>query len=695
VPRDLPPEIDPAHVAVIDGSTFAISEPNGDIRPGTVQGLFHRDTRWLDRFELLVQGRPAHALTWGQVEFTSAGFFLAAPELEGLPEGSLSLRRERRVDVAGLHEDLWVTSHVDREVRVEVRVCFGTDFADLFEVKDQNRTVRARRIRREADRDGTGLSLSYRRDGFAARTIVAFTQRATLEGGEARFDVVLAPRGEWQTCVKIATGDPAPDLPAHEFDATGPTEPKTWRAHARAIKGVPRLECAEDLLEHVYGRSVLDLRALRLGLEVGGERHTLPAAGLPWFMTIFGRDSLITAYQSLLVGSRLAEGALRALARMQGQQVDDFTEEEPGRIMHELRFGELTATREVPFGPYFGTADATGLWLILLSEHRRWTGDDTLARELRPNAMLALEWLDRFGDRDGDGFVEYLRRSPDGLENQGWKDSWDGVRFSDGELARQPLALCEVQGYTFDAKRRAAELAREVWGEPDLADRLEAEANELAMQFDRAFWVEARDGHYAIALDADKRQVDAVTSNMGHLLWSGIVPEHRARRLADRLMREDLFSGWGVRTTSTLDRGYSPLAYHNGTVWPHDNSLISAGLGRYGFRTQANTVAMSMLEAAAFSDYRLSEVFAGYERSQTGFPVRYPTASSPQAWATAAPFLWLRVMLGLHPEGDALACDPHLPTELGLLRLTGVRARGRSFDVEAEGNEGSVTESSR
>jgi glycogen debranching enzyme len=692
VARDLPPELDPAHVAVIDGSTFAISEPNGDIRPGTVQGLFHRDTRWLDRFELLVDGAPAHALTWGQVEFTSAGFFLSAPALDGLPEGSLSLRRERRVDVAALHEDLWVTSHVEREVRVEVRVRFGTDFADLFEVKDQNRTVRAREVHHESAEDGTRLSLWYRRDGFSARTTVAFTHPATLEGADARFDVALPPRGEWQTCVQIATGDPAPDLPAHEFDATGPTEPKTWRAHARAIKGIPRLECSEDLLEHVYGRSVLDLRALRLGLEVGGERHTLPAAGLPWFMTIFGRDSLITAYQSLMVGSGLAEGALRALARMQGTEVDDFNEEEPGRIMHELRFGELTATREVPFGPYFGTADATALWLILLSEHRRWTGDDTLARDLRPNALRALDWLDRFGDRDGDGFVEYLRRSPHGLEHQGWKDSWDGVRFANGEVARPPIALCEVQGYTFDAKRRTAELAREVWGEPDLADRLEAEAALLAAQFDGAFWIEVRDGHYAVALDADKRPVDAVTSNMGLLMWSGIVPERRAQRLADRLMRQDLFSGWGVRTTSTLDRGYSPLAYHNGTVWPHDNSLISAGLTRYGFRAQANTVAMSMLEAAAFSDYRLSEVFAGYDRAETGFPVRYPTASSPQAWATAAPFLWLRVMLGLDPRGDGLGCDPHLPPEVGRLRLHGVRARGRMFDVEAEGNEGTVTE---
>jgi glycogen debranching enzyme len=393
---------------------------------------------------------------------------------------------------------------------------------------------------------------------------------------------------------------------------------------------------------------------------------------------------------SLLVGPELARGALYALAGLQGKVVNDFKDEEPGKILHEIRFGELTVLGERPHRPYYGTADATPLFLVLFSEYWRLTGDMVTAIELRPNVMRALRWVDEHGDRDGDGYVEYDTRSEQGLGNQGWKDSWDGVLFGNGALPDRPIAMAEIQGYVYDAKMRIAEIADQAWSDQELAARLRVEAAALFERFNDDFWLEDRGGFYAMALDGDKRPVDAMTSNMGHLLWSGIVPEDRARTVADQLFSESMWTGWGIRTMSTEDAGYNPISYHDGTVWPHDNCIVSAGLYRYGMREQANTVAMSLLEAAAFTEYRLPEVFAGYPRTDSRFPVRYPTASSPQAWATASPFLWLRIMLGIEPDGGKLTVSPDVPKRCGRLALKGVHAFGRRWDVTGEGQMGGL-----
>jgi glycogen debranching enzyme len=400
-------------------------------------------------------------------------------------------------------------------------------------------------------------------------------------------------------------------------------------------------------------------------------------------MAIFGRDTLITSYQSLPIGPELARGALNALAGLQGRTVDEFSEEEPGKILHEVRLGELTVIGVTPHRPYYGSIDATPLWLILLSEYWRWTGDDHTVRALEHHARWALAWIEVHGDRDGDGFVEYQARSAAGLRNQGWKDSWRAVVFSDGRVAEPPIALCEVQGYVHDAKVRMAELAERVWGDPGLGSRLRAEAESLSRRFNEAFWIPDRGGYYALALDGEKRAVDSITSNMGHLLWSGIVPPERAEAVARQLMGPSMWSGWGVRTMSADDAGFNPIAYHNGTVWPHDNSLIAAGLARYGFREEANRIATAMFEAAAFTGFRLPEVFAGYPRADSRFPVRYPTASSPQAWATAAPFLWLRLILGLEPVEGRLASEPLVPGPFGRVRFRGIHAFGDRVDVVA------------
>jgi glycogen debranching enzyme len=381
---------------------------------------------------------------------------------------------------------------------------------------------------------------------------------------------------------------------------------------------------------------------------------------------------------------------LHALAALQGTQVDDFKDEEPGKILHEIRFGELTALGLKPHRPYYGTVDATPLWLVLLSEYWRFTGDSETCRELWPAAARALEWIDRYGDADGDGFVEYATRSEQGLRNQSWKDSWNSMLFSDGEVAEPPMAVCEVQGYVYDAKIRTAELAENVWNDGDLAARLRGEAGVLFDRFNEDFWTDARGGYYVLALDGDKRRVDAMTSDMGQLLWSGIVPQDRAGIVARQLFSDAMWSGWGIRTMSRDDAGFNPITYHNGTVWPHDNSLIAAGLARYGLRDEANRIALAMFDAAAFTDYRLPEVFAGYPRAESRFPVRYPTASSPQAWATAAPFLWIRLMLGLHARDGELRIDPHVPEEVGEVSYHGLHAFGTHFDAQASGTTGTL-----
>src|SRR5581483_10681682 len=448
----------------------------------------------------------------------------------------------------------------------------------------------------------------------------------------------------------------------------------------------PRLETDWEPLARVYRRSLTDLAALRY-YPGGQDGASLPAAGLPWFMTLFGRDSLITSYQALPFAPGLARTTLRTLAARQAKRDDAFRDAEPGKILHELRFGELTRSGELPYSPYYGSADATPLFLIVLDETERWTGDRDLVRELEPNARAALEWIACHGDRDGDGYVEYERRNRvSGLRNQCWKDSWNSILFADGSLADPPLATCEIQGYVYDAKRRSARLAREVWGDAALAARLEREAEELRERFERDFWLPDH-GHYAVALDREKRPVDSLTSNVGHLLWSGIVSAERAAGTAARLLSPELFSGWGVRTMATSEAGFSPVSYHNGTVWPHDNSLIAMGLARYGHREEAARICAALLAAAGGFGDSLPEVFAGYDRELTRYPVEFPTACQPQAWAAAAPLLFLRALLGLEPGEDAPLTDPHLPPEIGRLELLGVPGRWGRADVAA-GAEG-------
>ncbi len=662
-------------LSVFDGTTFVVGDSRGDIAtaPGRMHGFFCDDTRFISRWVLTLDGRELDSLSASDAEYFAVQFLLV-PDAESLRrDPALSLMRRRLVRGAWI-EELAVMNNGSQAVTLELGLEVDSDFADLFEVKDG--TVRDRPIRREAG--GHELRLSYRNgDSFARETRVIASEgvEASAEGFRCRLELA-AHEERWLSFEVRPHGEPRRSDPRRRTAATSfegalaelRDEADEW------VGGAPALDCDWDDLVRLYDRSIVDFAALRCYPEVvPGEG--LPAAGLPWFMALFGRDSLIASYQALPMRPELARTTLLALAARQAVELDDFRDAQPGKILHELRFGELTVLGERPHSPYYGSADSSPLFLILLDELERWTGDTELVRRLEPNARAALSWIDLHGDIDGDGFVEYEPRNEEtGLVNQCWKDSHNSMLFADGKIACAPIATCEIQGYVYDAKRRVARLAREIWGDEELARRLEREAAELRARFHAAFWV-PEGGYYALALDADKRQVDSLTSNVGHLLWSGIVDPEPAAQLARHLMSERLYSGWGVRTMAEGDAGYNPIEYHNGTVWPHDNSLIAHGLAAYGYRDEALAIGMALVEASTYFEYRLPEVFAGYARSLTGFPVEYPTASRPQAWSTGTPLLFLRTLLGLEPEDGRLRVNPALPDRIGYLSLREIPGR--------------------
>jgi glycogen debranching enzyme len=679
----------PDQFRILEGATFCISDQLGDFR-ADVEGLYSDDMRFLSKLNLTVNGKRPLLLSSDRIEYFSAAFFMRNPLVGGLEQDSLSIRRERFVG-DGMQDSIAVVNESMQPVEFDLEFELGSDFADIFAVKDHDFALgdplRAAPLpglqHGEYDNERHQFVISDNGDS-AAKTQLVFSKAGEAVDSHMRYHLSLQPRERWELRIDVfplPDGEPMTQRFAEQ--RFGEEVGRVRDSLAAWQLRVPQLRSSWDTLGHAFNQSVADLASLRMrgnGSGIG----KLPGAGVPWFMSVFGRDTIITCLQTLIFGPELAITALGVLADLQAKTDDASIDAEPGKIVHEVRHGKAAQRWHER---YYGTVDATPLYLILLSEVWRWTDDAALVRELKAPALAALDWIDKYGDHDGDGFVEYKKRSSNGLDNQSWKDSGDSQRFRDGRFAEAPIAPCEVQGYVYDAKRRLADIARDVWRDRELAARLEQDADALRKRFDEAFWVE--DGaYYALALDANKQRVDSLCSNIGHLLWSGIVPPARVDAIVDRLMGDDLWSGWGVRTMSTADAAYNPLAYHNGTVWPHDNSLIAAGLGRYARWPEAQRIIQRMLMAASHFSYQLPEVFAGMRRSETPFPIAYPTAARPQAWAAGTPVLLLQVLLGLQPDRRRHALESIAPVELpswaGAIRLTGVRAFGKTWDVRLE-----------
>jgi len=676
-------------LTILEGSTFCICDERGDIDFPT-GGLFANDTRFLSLLRLQINGERPLVLSSDRVEYFSAAFYMRNPLAQGLEQDQLSISRHRFVG-EGMQDHLTIENETLESVSFELTLEFGNDFADIFAVKEHDFALgdplRAKPLPPlvpvRHDQDQGQLLLEDNGDGGSARTQIILSPPGQAEGSRVTYQIELEPRQRWDLRVDFAPSlDGEVAVPKMVERRFGDERDRVMDSVSAWRLRVPQLHAGWLDLENSFKRSVSDLAALRMRGGTGGGR--LPAAGMPWFMTVFGRDTIVTCLQTLLFGPELARTALEELAELQATEDDPVLDAEPGKIVHEVRHGKAAQNWH---RCYYGTVDATPLYLVLLSEVWRWTDDAALVRGLREPAIRALKWIDEYGDRDGDGFVEYERRTDRGIENQSWKDSHDSQRFADGRVARGPIAPVEVQGYVYDAKRRMAVVARVVWRDRELAEKLDRDADELHTRINEAFWTERNGGYYVLALDGEKRQVDAICSNMGHLLWSGVVPPERVDAVVDTLMGPGLWSGWGVRTMAASEGGYNPLSYHNGTVWPHDNSLIAWGLARYGRWPEAHRIVRRILDAAAYFDYELPEVFAGFPRAATPFPIAYPTAARPQAWAAGAPVLLLQVLLGLFPNRDRqvlVTSAPELPSWARRLRLTGIRAFDRQWDVRLE-----------
>ena len=668
-------------VKILDGNTFVVSDSAGDIEASSTEprGLFAYDTRFLNIWRLTVDGNRLTPLSVNDTQYFETTFFLIPATVTVYSDSEVSVGRKRTIG-AGFTEELTVVNAADTAADMTVRIEVGSDFADLFEVKDALTKIGTYDHRIEPNR----LVLCYQRESFRRETSVETSSPGDVDEHGFTFKVHLEPGGVWSTRLDVQISAPSPYGDLVQVARSGRSKEGFADNLARWVDDAPKVDCDHQDLIRTYRRSLVDLAALRFSPAIAGA-HSIPAAGLPWFMSMFGRDSIITSLQSLPFTPDLAATTIRVLGNWQGSRLDDFRDEDPGRIVHELRYGEMTVFEQRPQSPYYGTADATPLFVVLLDEYELWSGDADLVREFEHEARAALNWIDQYADLMGNGYISYRPRKEDtGLVNQCWKDSWNSISARDGRLPGFPRATCELQGYAYDAKLRGARLAREFWGDPGFADQLERQAADLKDRFNRDFWVD--DGqYYALGMDCDGSLLDALSSNIGHLLWSGIVPPERADAIVGHLMGPELYSGWGVRTLSTREHRYNPIGYHVGTVWPFDNSFIAWGLRQYGYKQEAAQLASDMFAAAKYFDGRLPEAFGGYQRANTEYPVQYPTACSPQAWSTGAPLLFLRALLGLQPSGEQLVTDPALPNTIGQLTLLDIPGRWGRVDVYGRG----------
>jgi glycogen debranching enzyme len=674
--------------------TFLVVDSHGDVgaSAGGSDGLFHCDTRFLSHLELLLNGTQPLLLgsnvrddnTQLTVDLTNPDVYFDHRLI--LPKDTLHVVRTIFLWRDTAYQRLAIRNYGDRAVDLRLTMLFDSDFADLFEVRGLERERRGITTR-HAVRPATTV-LSYEGlDAQLRQTVLSFDPAPTeITATTASYRLNLAPKEVTPICCTIGCGAPEPPKPVSFARGL-----RAAHRNRRAVSSnAATVETSNDLLNEVLCRSMSDLYMLMTNTPQG----RYPYAGIPWYSTTFGRDGLITALQMLWFDPRIAQGVLRRLAAYQATADDPASDAQLGKILHEMREGEMAALREVPFGLYYGSVDATPLFVMLAGIYAERTGDDAIIVELWPAIEAALAWIDGAGDPDGDGFLEYYRATERGLANQGWKDSQDAIFHADGRLAQGPIALAEVQGYVYCAKQVLARcIERLGWSER--ARRLKAEADQLAERFDASFWCEEL-GTYALALDGEKEPCRVRSSNAGQVLFTGIAKPDRAITVADGLLRPEFFSGWGIRTIANTEARYNPMSYHNGSIWPHDNALIALGLARYGLRRSVERVFKGLFDAATYMEMRrLPELFCGFQRSRGRGPTHYPVACSPQAWASATPFTLIEASLGLQFDPAATEIrlrNPRLPPFLDELVLRNLQLMQSSVDlkVRRHANEVSV-----
>jgi glycogen debranching enzyme len=682
-PLELPHALGVSRLVLSRGNLFAVTAAAGNIAPAGARelGVFFQDTRHLSYYELLLPGHPPTLLSSETESSLAAQIDLTTTDEEfggllGEPINVLHIRRRQLLD-GDFIDQIALTNHMGRLVEIEFSVAFAADFADVFEVRGARRPGRG--AIQPPELRGDMVQLGYHGlDGESYRTCLHFHPAPDrLEGGAAHFRVLLPPGATHTVEVTVRCSRGA---------LKAPRQRRSFGTRLSLVRGevchfladCTRIRCDNELVLRGLERSLGDVFALR----IQEEGRWMVGAGIPWFAAPFGRDALITSAQVLAFAPHLAAETLRFLAAYQGKQDDPYREEEPGKIMHELRRGEMVRTREIPHAPYYGTVDATPLFVVLAGEYLNWTGDLGLIDELWPALLAAVGHLDRSTAEGGD-FLRYQRRSPRGLDNQGWKDSRDGVSHPDGTHAVGPIALVEVQGYAVDAWRHAARMAT-MRGLGDLARTWTERAAAFGVALERAFWSEEQ-GYYALAVDGNGARVPTVTSNPGHLLWSRAIGEDRARRVVNMLLSHDMYSGWAIRTLARGQRVYNPLSYHNGSVWPHDNAIAAMGMSRYGMGRSAQRVFAGLLAASDhFRHQRLPELFCGMDRGEREFLVHYPVSCSPQAWASGSLLMMLQAVLGLEPDafaGRLVIRNPRLPPAITRLDLLGMRVGTAHVDL--------------
>jgi glycogen debranching enzyme len=670
------------------GKMFAVFDRYGDIEPIGLgeQGMYYQGTRFLSEFEVsFASSRPL--LLSSTVRADNSMFTADLSNLDmsdddgGVPRGTVHLIRTKFLWRGACYEKFHVSNFGLGPVQVPLFIRFDADFADIFEVRGTRRNARGWRLEDVVEEDS--VVLSYKGlDGILRRTVITCSPPpARISGSEIRYDLSLEPRTEAVFTLIVAC-DPATENQVENYESA-------WLGVITQAKDANISNCHITSSSKEFNDWIKRSQADVEMMIQGNPETNYPYAGVPWFSTVFGRDGIITALQCLWINPAIARGVLEFLAFTQATEFIPEIDAEPGKIVHEIREGEMPALGEVPFARYYGSVDSTPLFVMLAEAYYKRTGDLAFLRKIWPNVQQALKWIDECGDRDNDGFVEYHRLSEQGLVQQGWKDSHDSVFHENGTLARGPIALCEVQGYVYAAKRGAVHLAS-VLGDPAMSGRLEAEAASLKARFHEAFWCYEL-GTYALALDGEKRPCRVRTSNAGHSLYTGIANPENARVLAQSLLSRDFFTGWGIRTVARGQSRYNPISYHNGSLWPHDNSLIAAGLARYGYKAEAAQILSALLDASVSIELnRLPELLCGFDRRVEEGPTLYPVACSPQAWAAGSAFLLLQSCLGLSLDalGQQITFeDPFLPECLAKLWIRRLRLGDSCVDVLLERND--------